>query len=86
MKSLLVGGGLALVALAFVLAPILRARTSARGGDAATGGGPDAVSDAEVEEALAEYRRGRRSCPRCGPRPEADAAYCSNCGTRLENA
>ena len=22
-------------------------------------------------------------CPKCGPRPEADAAFCSDCGTRL---
>lgn len=23
------------------------------------------------------------TCPRCGPRPEADALFCSSCGTRL---
>jgi hypothetical protein len=26
----------------------------------------------------------RASCPTCGPRPEADARFCSNCGE--ENA
>jgi hypothetical protein len=25
----------------------------------------------------------RLSCPTCGPRPEADASYCSNCGAPL---
>jgi transposase len=24
-----------------------------------------------------------RMCPTCGPRPESDARYCSNCGTVL---
>jgi len=24
-------------------------------------------------------------CPNCGPRPEADAAFCSDCGERLSN-
>ena len=23
------------------------------------------------------------SCPKCGPRPEKDAVFCSNCGVRL---
>jgi hypothetical protein len=23
------------------------------------------------------------TCPNCGPRPEADASYCSNCGIQL---
>ena len=22
-----------------------------------------------------------RNCPRCGPRPESEARYCSNCGS-----
>ncbi len=25
-------------------------------------------------------------CPRCGPRPEADARFCASCGTQLEAA
>jgi predicted amidophosphoribosyltransferase len=30
-------------------------------------------------------RRGEPAavCPACGPRPEADARFCSNCGRRL---
>lgn len=24
-------------------------------------------------------------CPRCGPRPEVDARFCSSCGSRLES-
>lgn len=37
-------------------------------------------------EAVAVMRAGEtgtRACPRCGPRPEADAAFCSRCGAAL---
>lgn len=30
-----------------------------------------------------DVRAGAPSCPTCGPRPEADAIFCSACGTRL---
>ena len=30
--------------------------------------------------------RGAAVCPNCGPRPEADARYCSSCGTPLGGA
>ncbi len=34
-----------------------------------------------TEQALAVMRAGNAPlCERCGPRPEADADYCSNCG------
>ena len=34
-----------------------------------------------TEQALAVMRAGNAPvCERCGPRPEADAEYCSNCG------
>ena len=29
---------------------------------------------------------GAPACPTCGPRPEADAAFCSGCGRRLQTA
>ena len=40
-------------------------------------------SDDEIEAAVRAYRAGRPTCPDCGPRPEADAVYCSNCGRFL---
>ena len=41
------------------------------------------VGDA-VEAAVLAYRARLRSCARCGPRPEPDAIYCSNCGAYLD--
>jgi hypothetical protein len=42
-----------------------------------------AVNDDEVEATILRYRTPRRECPTCGPRPEPDAIYCSNCGHYL---
>jgi Double zinc ribbon len=42
-----------------------------------------AVNDDEVEATILRYRAPRRECPSCGPRPEPDAVYCSNCGYYL---
>jgi hypothetical protein len=39
-----------------------------------------------TEEALIVMRAagsGSAVCPSCGPRPETDAAFCSNCGAQL---
>lgn len=39
-----------------------------------------------TEQAVAAMRAGDSgpdSCPNCGPRPEADAEFCSNCGAIL---
>jgi ribosomal protein L40E len=37
-----------------------------------------------TEQALAVMRAGdARVCERCGPRPERDAEFCSNCGAAL---
>jgi hypothetical protein len=39
-----------------------------------------------TEEALTVMRAagsGSAACPNCGPRPEADATFCSDCGARL---
>src|SRR5262245_59593408 len=41
---------------------------------------PVAVSDDEIEQAVRAYRASHPACPDCGPRPETDAVYCSNCG------
>ena len=43
---------------------------------------PAGVEDA-VEAAVLAYRARLKSCANCGPRPEPDAVYCSNCGTYL---
>lgn len=56
--------------------------------DRATGKISDAdygpLRDKYTNKALAVMRAGDRVvCDRCGPRPEADAAFCSNCGDPL---
>jgi ribosomal protein L40E len=44
----------------------------------------DALKTRYTEQALAVIRAGNLPvCERCGPRPEADAEYCSNCGAAL---
>ena len=46
---------------------------------------PVPPSDDEIEAAVRAYRAGRPTCPDCGPRPETDAVYCSNCGRFLRD-
>lgn len=37
-----------------------------------------------LQPVVAGARRPRvRTCPNCGPRPEGDARFCSNCGAEL---
>jgi rRNA maturation endonuclease Nob1 len=36
-----------------------------------------------AEAAVLRYRSVRRECDTCGPRPEPDPAFCSNCGKYL---
>jgi hypothetical protein len=43
--------------------------------------GADGVDAAEA--AVLRYRSLRRECDTCGPRPEPDPAFCSNCGKYL---
>jgi hypothetical protein len=42
-----------------------------------------AVSDDVVEAAIRRAAVGNQPCRVCGPRPEPDAIYCSNCGRYL---
>jgi hypothetical protein len=42
-------------------------------------------TDAELDAAVLAYRASHPACPDCGPRPEPDAAYCSNCGRYLRD-
>jgi hypothetical protein len=53
--------------------------------DAASSAGVNAVSDADIEAAVRTYREQHAMCPTCGPRPEADAVYCSTCGRYLRD-
>jgi hypothetical protein len=56
-------------------------REDARG-SAAPG---DRPSDDELEAVVRAYRTNRTKCPTCGPRPEDDAVFCSNCGRYLRD-
>jgi hypothetical protein len=62
----------------------LRTRYTARALEAMRAAGAP-VEDA-AEAAVFAYRSRLQSCARCGPRPEPDAAYCSNCGLFLPGA
>ncbi len=42
-------------------------------------------TDAEVEATVRAHRQRLAGCPVCGPRPESDAVYCSNCGRYLND-
>ena len=44
-----------------------------------------APNDDEIEAAVRAYREGGCACPTCGPRPEPDAVFCSNCGRYLRD-
>lgn len=57
-------------------------RASAAASEAVSG----ASADDAIEAAVAAYRERIRSCASCGPRPEPDAVYCSNCGRYLPGA
>ena len=43
-------------------------------------------ADDAAEAAILTYRSRRPACERCGPRPESDARYCSDCGRYLAGA
>jgi len=49
-------------------------------GDAAADASPEDLVEATVKA----FRAQLKSCARCGPRPEPDAIYCSNCGAYLD--
>lgn len=46
----------------------------------------ESTSDDEIEAAIRAYRAARPVCGTCGPRPEADAIFCSDCGRYLPGA
>ena len=61
----------------------LRAREGA--GTAPVAGTPSVVTDSAdpVEAMIARARARASSCATCGPRPESDALFCSDCGCTL---
>jgi hypothetical protein len=66
---------------------VLKVRYTQRALDAMRASGSaaaDAPVDDAVEAAVLAIRARLRSCARCGPRPEPDAIYCSNCGAYLD--
>jgi len=48
------------------------------------GAGAARLTDDQIEAAIRAYREAP-ACPACGPRPEADAAFCSSCGRYLRD-
>ena len=73
----------------------LRSRYSAEAlvalaGDESEAGAADGDPEALITARLAQLRSARTTglpptpfCPGCGPRPEADALFCSSCGSSL---
>jgi hypothetical protein len=82
-RPLIVGVIVALACLAYVLYPLVGRRHVTGAGNRTARA---VVTDDEIEAAIRSYRATRRAggtCPVCGPRPESDAVFCSNCGRRL---
>lgn len=67
----------------------LKARYTARALQAmraASSADAPAGADDAIEAAVRAYRERMKTCASCGPRPEPDAVYCSNCGRYLPGA
>jgi hypothetical protein len=54
--------------------------------EAPLGGVAAAGTDDRVEAAIRAYRAQQPTCAVCGPRPESDAAFCSECGRYLRGS
>lgn len=89
---LLLGTVLAVGSLAVVLYPLffpaaddtlVSNRPAPSAAPAPAAASPAAAGDDPVEAALRAFRSAHRECPVCGPRPEADARFCSECGRPL---
>ena len=57
-------------------------RASSQAAVAEATGGVSGAAD-PIEAAVLAYRSHIKQCANCGPRPEPDAVYCSNCGSYL---
>lgn len=64
----------------------LKTRYTQRALEAMRASGAAVADDVDdpIEAVVFAYRARLRSCARCGPRPEPDAIYCSNCGAYLD--
>ncbi len=64
-------------------------REQAAGAETTADGAPEPAdgtpSDDELEAVVRAFRKEQQGCPTCGPRPEADALFCSNCGRYLHD-
>jgi hypothetical protein len=71
----------------YTSAAVTEMRNSEADAAAAASGGADPASSLDEAEALiSRFRTVPPSCSACGPRPEPDAVYCSNCGLFLAAA
>lgn len=61
----------------------LRAREAGVAAASPVAAAARSAADDAAEALIARVKQGGRSCPSCGPRPEADAAFCSDCGRML---
>jgi hypothetical protein len=61
----------------------LRTRYTERALDAMRQADAAPAADDPVEAVVLAYRARLKACVECGPRPEPDAIYCSNCGRYL---
>jgi hypothetical protein len=87
LSAFFVGVTLALLAIGYVLYPLLRSRQRRSPRPFVTQPARP-VTDEEIEAAVRAYRAahpvGGPACPACGARPEPDAIFCSTCGRGLE--
>jgi len=100
MTALLVGSGLAVAALLYVLLPLVRGAGVTdvafvvEPSDAEpVAGGIEALREIEFDRATGKLsdedyaslraRYAPLACATCGPRPESDALFCSDCGCTL---
>lgn len=61
----------------------MRAADATARADGDLASSPDGAPLDPVEAEVLRYRARRRDCAHCGPRPEADAVFCSDCGRYL---
>ncbi len=63
--------------------PLALAELRARESGAAAASPAVAAAEDAAEALIARVKQGGASCPSCGPRPESDALFCSDCGRAL---
>jgi len=61
----------------------LRAREAGAASASPAAAAAMSAADDAAEALIARVKQGGRNCPRCGPRPESDALFCSDCGRML---